>query len=1565
MLMKQFNLTLLTLLTALLCGTVSARGETVTDYTVDFNTKIDVSNHAFKVAPNWGHIVDSYTDDYSNVYYMQYSWRADYGDSDGALSIPKQEAGDTWDYGTVYDLLVTPVVSGEISFKVKCKGSSYTSYMELYSLNESSTAKETLLKKFTASDMGGSTDWATVNFTVEEAQKIGIRASYLYLDEFKAASAEIVAEPGLTITSAEPSQTTGVIYFDQQPDGKVLVKYTVTVKNTGQTTLTKDDKNYSVSIVKTNGEPIGPATAVPQTLAAGETSEPFDVIAEVEDISSVWSYSGATVKLNLRENITKTTVERAYAGYRAYAPKFIFRESGSTSKNNAEVCDFGFCTEETRKDFEIFNDGNAPLTIKGRTLDNTIGFEVLVVNGNLDNRIIPAGESVTVSLKIVGGTTAAYTGKLTIEYYDKANAVAGEEKTFILPLSGKCTNGKWYTDLNGSNAIEYPAGSVAEDGITNGDQYSSALKKTNYFIKSWTSEDYVNANNKFITPKLHAEAGDKVFYDVARNVNGATSALKVYVSKDRLNWGEPVATHVYADFENDDFQPKSIELPEAGDYYIGFAVFGMKLDNVMGLDKVEVAHDLYITKAEQKEEVQSGAELTATLEFIPLTDAAAADYTIKYVLDGTATDLTSKNLTASAKNKTTFTHDFNPETDVTKTITGHFEIEFTDGTKFTSADMSTVVTCQPDFVFFKKDSYAGSNYKPDSEKNPVAFGKVNAEVMKEFEIYNWGTAPLNVKSVELPEGFTAKDAEGNPVNAVSVPAKARQAVNIVFSATEADYYSGDLKITYVNAAGADEVYTLAVSGTMLDPAKFYCNFGSDSDNATWAPGSVYQKNVGATYTGYSPKDWYLYSTSGTSATDRMFITPKLKAEAGESFMFDSRKDGWNDAEVKLYISDTREGLAADDSRKLLLTLSAQSTEEATLLTDEMKTYSAIIPEAGEYYVGIEIANRARVDEVYGLEVVPVDYDLAVVSSTLPENAMQNVAANGSLFVNNFGLTDVAAEDYELTVFINGEAMAPQTGVALPMEHAANGKGTEIPFEIRSPKAGTFPVYVEIKAGNQTVKSDPVEVTFAEEVLSGEKIVGTPSGVDSGTPLNLNYKNSETIALYTPDMLKLSDGDKISKIVYKGYGSNDWTSTLSVYYKWVDDATIGMPSGTSAYDTADMTQKLNESYVWPKGGSSSDLIDMITLNFDEPLTYQAGKSLMILVRSTSPSFKSGFNFEKSTTSSNCYQHQNDGTEGIFTGSWNSKNLPVLHLGMVVEARTLSGNVTKDGEAVEGAVVTLTSEDNDNVQYEATTDANGAYTVNVIQSGRTYSAHVTADAGEEFADGISVADESGILDFALRPVVVIADDATHSAGATEAVVYLNSIYEPGFNAVALPVALTADEIAAVFGDDAIVYEFKGDDGNTVTPQATFNTVTAMEAGVPYLVYLYRANEPAMFLTKEVSAELRTVQGTSLQFVPTSKVTPLAEGMFAVSDDIFTPSNINALKSVTELPAYRAYLKGNAGVTNVTFATDLVPTEIEDIDADSNNDVRIYDLNGFRVRKADRGIFIINGKKTMVVR
>ena len=49
------------------------QAETKSPYTVDFGTAITTSNHSFKVASNWGHIVGSYKDSYGDEYFMNYS----------------------------------------------------------------------------------------------------------------------------------------------------------------------------------------------------------------------------------------------------------------------------------------------------------------------------------------------------------------------------------------------------------------------------------------------------------------------------------------------------------------------------------------------------------------------------------------------------------------------------------------------------------------------------------------------------------------------------------------------------------------------------------------------------------------------------------------------------------------------------------------------------------------------------------------------------------------------------------------------------------------------------------------------------------------------------------------------------------------------------------------------------------------------------------------------------------------------------------------------------------------------------------------------------------------------------------------------------------------------------------------------------------------------------------------------------------------------------------------------------------------------------------------------------
>ena len=96
-----------------------------------------------------------------------------------------------------------------------------------------------------------------------------------------------------------------------------------------------------------------------------------------------------------------------------------------------------------------------------------------------------------------------------------------------------------------------------------------------------------------------------------------------------------------------------------------------------------------------------------------------------------------------------------------------------------------------------------------------------------------------------------------------------------------------------------------------------------------------------------------------------------------------------------------------------------------------------------------------------------------------------------------------------------------------------------------------------------------------------------------------------------------------------------------------------------------------------------------------LRYEASTSL----KATSPSMYTGANYTLPTTMST------------------ASATPVLYLTLSNDPATMQGKVTnkKNGAAVEGASIVLTS---GNVQYSATTDAEGMYSIEVIQTGLEY-------------------------------------------------------------------------------------------------------------------------------------------------------------------------------------------------------------------------------------------------------
>ena len=1618
--MRKIKFLLSTLV--LLLGAVTA---SAAEYTVDFNTAINTSDHAFQVASNWRHIVGSYIDYWDNTSYPSYSYSTTAGvDGTGALSCSTNQSSNG-----IYDLLVTPVVKGTVTIAAKLTAYYYTPLLEFYKITDNGDDTFTRGDKIDVDVSAiNNTDYVTITIPVDEAgERIGIRSSYVWLDNFTATEATIVPEPKITIASAVPSATTGTIYWEQQPNGKVLVSYTVTVTNTGDVALTQGMDGYSVSIINRSTGDVYATVPVPQDLAIDATSDPFVVSAEVE--TSLWPNSYTYINMDLKENIFGTTVQRAQSHYKAYEPEFVFRTAGSSSTSSISDAEaWGTIKESTTKNYEIFNNGTAPLIVNsiaipedfttdpagtdvvlfrtsGYNADGAVWYawtwntddgvwvpetdgkftglknNVIFVRmkpaaaGNPDwsyewNRtgdltvepgktyvidswganygdpvvghwaaaVVAKGETKAINITNDASVTGTFAGNLVIKHLDK-DAV---EQTYTLAFSTTVIDpNTWTADFNNTTStVVYPAGSIAEAGIISDYQNISSENYNNWLVGR-SNSSYANANNKFITPLLHANAGDKLTFDVRRNESSsATYNIKVYVSTDRKTWGDPVFTMTAADMTSS-FQTKDITFDAEGDYYVAFALYGVCLDNLVGLEKVDVAHDLYIKSVSWPDaSINSGAaQSKPSVDIIPLTDETAEAYTVKYVCGETVlAERTPEALTASAKDSKTFSFNWTPNVEST-TVYENTKVvfDFGSGVTFETEGFDLTIVKEPKFHFVKTLP-SSKWYEPSNYTTPITFGKTNTADTQTFYVYNWGSAPLTVKSIVVPTGFTATPTEQFNVAAFDENnlSASSQAVTITFSTATPGEYNGDMVITYVDGLGKDQTFKIAVSGTKLDPTKWYANFGSERNQ--WPAGSAYQKNVSTTYVASGD-----YAITSSSTTDNIFVTPKLAATAGEKLMFDAKlySSYWSEGAVKVYAATTREEVLNTEEGTTRVQLFYASGEDAgadATITTDYQTFEVTVPEAGEYYFGFEISGRPYVDEINGLTPVAVEHDWKIASSNIPTDAMQNVATSASVNVVNLGLADEAADSYEVNLYIGGEKTATAaTTLALPMTHQLSAAGTQITVPMQSPKAGTFPVYIEVKAGAYSVVTEPVSVTFAEEVAKSEA-TAEADGTSNSIPLNLSYYNSESVSLFTSNILAtsygLSNGAKIKSITFKGYKTTEaTTSTFNVWYEWTDDASQSKPTD-GLYKTEEMTQIVtNQEKTWPQEGSSSNMVDFITLNFEEPLVYQSGKSLRIVMRSNSTQWKAA-NFEQAVSSTNglTYYHYNDTKSTFESNSWSSGRLPVMHIALEAEPKTYYGTVMDDsGNPIENATVTLVSTDEDNIQYTGTTNAAGDFSINVIQSSRTYSATVSAYGYGDATDADISFDTDVDKDFTLEVSVTV----TAAGWAT--------ITTPATYAVS-------------FDENTEVYIATAEEGSSIK----LTKIDDAPAMTPVVIH---ASEGSYTMTKKATATSDVTEN----ILQSSDGTQVGDGNgnYYVLGITSKGVGFGKLASGVTLAKGKAYLvpTSPSGFLTFVIGDEDETTTINAVDAAGmDDDAPVYNLAGQKVGKDYKGVVIVNGRKVV---
>ncbi len=296
------------------------------------------------------------------------------------------------------------------------------------------------------------------------------------------------------------------------------------------------------------------------------------------------------------------------------------------------------------------------------------------------------------------------------------------------------------------------------------------------------------------------------------------------------------------------------------------------------------------------------------------------------------------------------------------------------------------------------------------------------------------------------------------------------------------------------------------------------------------------------------------------------------------------------------------------------------------------------------------------------------------------------------------------------------------------------------------------------------------------------------------------------------------------------------------------------------------------------------------------------------------------------------------------------------------------------------------------YVYTPAAEGFVPQNVGAGGTAYSVSgITA-----YADGLKY---NGKF-YLVKAAVSLADNAANSGNITDGQVadvtlQDRTLYKDGsWNTICLPFSLSAEQIAAnaAFAGATLmtmdVKENNGFDTTDGTLYLSFQSATAIEAGMPYLVKWekaadYEGNEASYDISNPVlegvtisNSTAQTVESGTAGLEPVQMVGTYSPVSVTADDkSILFLGDANTLyystvdRQIRSCRAYFSvpYIKANAGANARAFALSFDGKEtagILEVSANSNElkDDAWYSLDGVRLsgKPTQRGLYINNGRK-----
>ncbi|MBQ2970569.1 MAG: hypothetical protein IJE15_09330 [Bacteroidaceae bacterium] len=213
----------------------------------------------------------------------------------------------------------------------------------------------------------------------------------------------------------------------------------------------------------------------------------------------------------------------------------------------------------------------------------------------------------------------------------------------------------------------------------------------------------------------------------------------------------------------------------------------------------------------------------------------------------------------------------------------------------------------------------------------------------------------------------------------------------------------------------------------------------------------------------------------------------------------------------------------------------------------------------------------------------------------------------------------------------------------------------------------------------------------------------------------------------------------------------------------------------------------------------------------------------------------------------------------------------------------------------------------------------------------------------------------------PTVYSEDEAISVVAGTTDVLLRRTLTE-GFNTLVLPFALTSEQVKEAFGEGTKVYTLTGET-LTGTDAYTLNFAEGEEiaANTPVILKgVTKAASTYMFSDVTIEAGTPTASTEHFEFVGVYESATVPEGAFFLKQ---ASTELRRSAGTTAIKGLRAYIAPKKPVSTLSIALrGEGTTEIENSELKIENSVVIYDLQGRRVEKMEKGIYIVNGKKVI---